>query len=283
MRETYAPVLLARKARRLRTESDNSNLSSKYDTRGNQHITTALKRPFKLLFRTPLVTIIAMHIGVVYGILYLLISTFSFVYSDQYGFSEGTTGLSFLPAGLGMLIGVQAFGHIHDYLVRTAKKAMGPDDKYRPEVKLNPWVIIPTGLASPAGLLIYGWTTQYQVHWIVPMLGVVIFSAGLTGTTVSVVEGATTGCRELTNAQMSIQNYQVDSYPKYAASGSAAIMLFRSLIGALMPLGGLDLYQKLGLCWGNSLLAFVCLACIPVPVLLFFYGNRLRQRFDPVL
>lgn len=199
MRETYAPVLLARKARRLRIESDSSILSSKYETRGSQHIITALKRPFKLLFATPLVTIIAMHIGVVYGILYLLISTFSFVYSDQYSFSEGTIGLSFLPAGLGMPIGVQAFGHIHDYLVRTAKQDMGPDDEYRPEVKLNPWLIIPTGLTLPIGLLIYGWTTQYKVHWIVPMLGVVIFSAGLTGTTVGCVEGATTGYRELTN------------------------------------------------------------------------------------
>lgn len=82
---------------------------------------------------------------------------------------------------------------------------------------------------------------------------------------------------------MSMQNYQVDSYTKYAASGSAAIMLFRSLIGALMPLGGLEMYQTLGLGWGNSLLAFICLAFFPVPVLLYFYGIKLRQRFDPVL
>lgn len=160
-------------------------LHEKYETRGKQHVIMALKRPFKLLFATPLVTIIAFYVGVVYGILYLLISTFSFVYRDQYAFSEGTTGLSFLPAGLGMLIGVQAFGHINDYLVKVARNAMGPDDEYRPEVKLNPWVIIPTGLTLPIGLFIYGWTTQYQVHWIVPMLGVVVFSAGLTGTSVS--------------------------------------------------------------------------------------------------
>jgi hypothetical protein len=60
-------------------------------------------------------------------------------------------------------------------------------------------------------------------------------------------------------------------------------MMFRSLIGALMPLGGLDMYQKLGLGWGNSLLAFICLAMVPVPVLLYFYGRTLRRRFDPVL
>lgn len=174
-------------------------LPAKLETRGSQHVIMALKRPFKLLFATPLVTIIATHIGVVYGMLYLLISTFSFVYSDQYGFSEGSTGLSFLPAGLGLLIGVQAFGHIHDYLVCTARKAMGPEDEYRPEVKLNPWIIVPTGLALPIGLFIYGWTAQYQIHWIVPMLGVVVFAAGLTGTTVS--------DREATSAAQTTDNH----------------------------------------------------------------------------
>lgn len=242
----------------------------------------ALQRPVKLLFATPVVTIIAVHVGIMYGILYLLISTFSFVYSDQYNFSEGTTGLSFLPAGLGMMIGVQAFGHIHDYLVRRARKAMSPDDEYRPEVKLTPWLIVPTGLTLPIGLLVYGWTTQYKIHWIVPMIGVGVFAAGLTGVNVS-SQKPLQNCGELTVIQMSVQNYQTDSYPKYAASGSAAITLFRSLIGALMPLGGLDMYHALGLGWGNSLLAFMCLAMVPVPVLLYFYGMRLRQRFDPVL
>lgn len=167
-------------------------LHGKYETRGKQHVIMALQRPFKFLFATPLVSIIAFYVGVVFGILYLLISTFSFVYADQYAFSEGDIGLTFLPAGLGMLIGVQAFGHINDYLVRVARNAMGPDDEYQPEVKLNPWIIIPTCLTMPIGLLIYGWTAQYQVHWIVPMLGVMVFCAGLTGTSVSCVQGANT-------------------------------------------------------------------------------------------
>lgn len=92
--------------------------------------------------------------------MYLLITTFSFVYADQYNFGEGTTGLSFLPAGVGMMIGVLSFGHLQDYLVHRAKKNMQPGDKCKPEVKLTPWVTIPTGLTLPTGLFIYGWTTQ---------------------------------------------------------------------------------------------------------------------------
>ncbi|KAL1857618.1 hypothetical protein Daus18300_010258 [Diaporthe australafricana] len=130
MRESYAPVLLERKVRRLRVSTGNPLLRSKLETKGSHHIRMTLIRPFKLLLATPL-----------------------------------------------------TFGNVQDYLVRTARKAMSPDEEYRPEVKLTPWLTVPTSLTLPVGLFIYGWTTQYQLHWIIPMIGVVIFSAGLTGIT----------------------------------------------------------------------------------------------------
>lgn len=284
MRETYAPVLLERKTQRLRKATGNHAFRSKLDTHGSNKIRMAIVRPLKFLLATPLVTTIAVYVGVLYGILYLLITTFSFVYADQYNFSEGKTGLSFLPAGVGMMIGVLSFGHLQDYLVHRAKKNAQPGEIYKPEVKLTPWVTIPTGLTLPIGLFIYGWTTYYKVHWIVPMVGVVIFSAGLTGVTASLaLPPHMNHGFQLTVFQMCVQNYQMDSYPRYAASGSAAVMLLRSLIGALLPLGGLKMYDALGLGWGNSLLAFMCSMLVPVPALLYFFGQRLRQRFDPVL
>ncbi|KAF6811208.1 polyamine transporter 3 [Colletotrichum sojae] len=185
MRETYAPVLLERKTQRLRKITGNHILHSKLDTHGSNKIRMGIVRPLQFLLATPLVTTIAVYVGILYGIMYLLITTFSFVYADQYNFGEGTTGLSFLPAGVGMMIGVLSFGHLQDYLVHHAKKNMQPGDKYKPEVKLTPWVTIPTGITLPIGLFIYGWTTYYKVHWIVPMIGVVIFSTGLTGATAS--------------------------------------------------------------------------------------------------
>ncbi|KAF4424120.1 Efflux pump radE [Colletotrichum fructicola] len=144
----------------------------------------ALIRPLKFLFRTPLVSTIAVYVGIVYGIFYLLVTTFSFVYSSQYGFDEGDTGLSFLPADLGMVIGVLSLGHIQDYLVLRAKRTSDDDGKYKLEVKLTPWITLPAGLLMPAGLLLYGWASHYRVHWIVPMIGAMMFALGLTGATV---------------------------------------------------------------------------------------------------
>jgi len=51
---------------------------------------------------------------------------------------------------------------------------------------------------------------------------------------------------------------------------------FRSVIGTFLPLAGPPLYQNLGLGWGNSVLGFIAVALIPIPILLYRYGEWLR-------
>lgn len=138
----------------------------------------AIIRPMKLLLLTPIITLMALYVAITYGILYLLITTFSFVYTGQYGFGEGTVGLTYLPAGIGMMIGVITFGQVSDRLVKS-QQAKGLEAQ--PEIRLKPAVTMPSGIALPIGLFIYGWTADKGVHWIVPMIGVVIFTAGLMG------------------------------------------------------------------------------------------------------
>jgi len=82
---------------------------------------------------------------------------------------------------------------------------------------------------------------------------------------------------------MCIQNYLLDAYPQYAASVTAALTVLRSIAGALLPLGGLDMYNALGYGWGNSLLGFIALALVPIPILFYVYGPTLRKRFNPTL
>jgi len=184
MRETFAPVLLERKTARLRKETGNQELRSKLaDKRSiKNQFKFAIIRPLKLLFAVPIITFASLYVAIEYGILYLLITTFSFVFKEQYGFNQGTVGLTFLPSGIGMMIGVVLFGQLSDSMVKRYQ-AQGVVPK--PEVRLSPILTIPSGLVLPVGLLLYGWTTQNSVHWIVPMIGVVIFCAGLMGVMVS--------------------------------------------------------------------------------------------------
>ena len=65
---------------------------------------------------------------------------------------------------------------------------------------------------------------------------------------------------------MALQVYLVDAFVRYAASATAANTVLRSLLGGLLPLCGLKMYKALGLGWGNSLVGFLALALVPVPV-----------------
>ncbi|KAK5996085.1 Efflux pump radE [Cladobotryum mycophilum] len=259
--ETHHPTLLRARVRRLKNETGNQELYCALD---DQNLTSKLRvqmaiiRPIKMLFTLPPILIMSLYIAVAYGILYLLFSTFSFVYPQQYGFSSSIVGLAYIPTGLGMLVGISIFGTMTDRIIRD-KLAKGETPV--PEDRLPPLMVILSGLAIPAALFWYGWTTKANVHWIAPMIAVAVFSFGLIG------------------VMMCVQVYLVDSYIQYAASVVAAITVLRSLVGALLPLAGLSLYESIGLGWGNSLLGFIALALIPVPLLFRKFGPGIRARF----
>ena len=81
---------------------------------------------------------------------------------------------------------------------------------------------------------------------------------------------------------MSINLYLVDTYARYSASAIAATKVLQSVTGAVLPLAGPALYNRLGLGWGNSVLGFIALAFLPVPFLFYRYGERIRNMFTVV-
>lgn len=77
---------------------------------------------------------------------------------------------------------------------------------------------------------------------------------------------------------MAVSIYLVDAYTTYAASALAANTVMRSIAGAVLPLCGLKMYNQLGLGWGNSLLGFIAIAMLPIPILILRFGERLRLK-----
>jgi hypothetical protein len=73
----------------------------------------------------------------------------------------------------------------------------------------------------------------------------------------------------------------VDAFAESAASALAATTVVRSVGGAILPLAGPMLYQRLGLGFGNSLLAFLNIVLCTVPFLLFMYGKGWREKYSP--
>lgn len=76
---------------------------------------------------------------------------------------------------------------------------------------------------------------------------------------------------------MPTQTYLVDAFTVYAASVTAAATVFRSLLGALLPLAGNSMYDALGLGWGTSVLGFIAVAFIPMPMIFWKYGQQIRE------
>lgn len=84
--ETYAPVLLRKRAEKL------SKMTGKvYKSRGDVEqgpttlghaVKTALTRPWILLFREPIVFLLSIYMAIVYGTLYMLFAAFPIVYQQ---------------------------------------------------------------------------------------------------------------------------------------------------------------------------------------------------------
>ena len=75
-----------------------------------------------------------------------------------------------------------------------------------------------------------------------------------------------------------IQVYMTIAYTQYAASAIAASSVLRSISGALVPLAGIPLYDKLGLGWGNSLLGFISLGLGGLSLLICRYSEGWRKK-----
>lgn len=255
-RETYHVTLLEKKAASLRKETGNENLRSKLakDLTPKQLFVQSIARPMKMLFLSPIVGLMSLYIAINYGILYLFFTTVTFVFEGQYHFSSGAVGLSYIGVGVGMITGMACLGIMSDRIIRK-QQAKGD---VKPEHRLPFILTLPGAIGLPIGLFIYGWTIYYHVHWIVPIIATSLIGVG-----------------NLT-AMMTIQTYLVDAFTIHAASAIAANTVLRSIFGAVIPLSGLSMYDALGLGWGNSLLGFISLAFIPVPIFFKLYGERIR-------
>jgi multidrug resistance protein len=167
--ETYHSVILDKKVARLRKETGNMALRSKLDSglTPKQFFIRAVARPMKMLFLSPIVGLMSLYISVNYGILYLFFTTMTFVFEGRYGFSSGAVGLSYLGLGVGMIVGMGVLGTLSD---RNIKRHQAKGNA-KPEHRLPLALTIPGAVLLPIGIFIYGWTTYYRVHWIVPIIG----------------------------------------------------------------------------------------------------------------
>ncbi|KJA21402.1 hypothetical protein HYPSUDRAFT_140645, partial [Hypholoma sublateritium FD-334 SS-4] len=257
LKETYAPVIRLRRAAK---NGDPEKLAAAHPHLIQAHgskmrvLYDNLTRPITILFSSLVCFVLSLYMAFIYGIFYLMFTTFATFFSSTYGFQPGVGGLAYLGLGFGFVLatifGAKFADRVYKYL---GSKNGGVTT---PEMRIP--ALFFGSLFVPVGLFWYGWSAQAKLHWIMPIIGSGIFGFGMMTTFLPILL------------------YLVDSFT-YAASVTAAAALFRSLLGFSFPLFGEQMYDKMGLGGGNSFLAGIAIVLgIPFPVWIYYNGEKLR-------
>lgn len=256
--ETYGPVLLLQKAKRLTKTTGKVHVSILERDQGKKKpsdvFQRALIRPWVLLMHEPIVTVASIYIALGYGTTYMFMGAMPIVYNEDRGWSEGIGGLAFLGLAIGEILGLVYAGY--DYHRRYMK--LYNTGKATPESRL-PTAIVGS-IALPIGIFGFAWTNYPSIHWSASIILSAPFGFGCILTS------------------LSITNYLVDSYTIYAATALAALAIVRSTGGAVFPLFTKQMYHNLGIHWASCVPGFLTVACIPFPIVMYRYGEVLRMK-----
>ena len=258
MPETNPDNILHRRSRRLRVLTGNKTLRSEQDVLGGQFswretMNRVLIRPFVLAFTEPILFVLNTYIAFLISLLFSSLSSFPLVFMDIYSFDLGQKGLAYL----GLLVGgIIAVPPMFLYLRYRLEPQFNANGELRPEKRLPPAIV--GSFLVPISLLMFGWTSRADIHWIVPIIG-------------SSFLGSAYVC-----LSYAILNYIPDAYPEHSASAFAGNQCLDCTAAAVFQLFLTPMFENLGIGWASTLLAGLSCLFVPVPIVLYYKGHVIR-------
>jgi hypothetical protein len=260
--ETYGPVLLKKRAQKMRKETGNEKIRAPIELEKEdwQHIVSkVLTRPIRMFVFEPIVLFSSLYLSFVYGVFYMLFQAYPFIYVQTYGFSLGQEGLAFLSIGVGASIAMP----IYLYWDSITKKARAENKEWvkREEMRRLPLACV-AGPFFVSSCFWLGWSARESVHWAVPVCSGIFFGVGYL------------------LIFMALLNYLVDAYKIFAASAMAAASAARSFFGCVLPFAARPMYNSLGVPWACSLLGFLSVLMAVIPFVFIWKGESIRARSE---
>jgi MFS transporter, DHA1 family, multidrug resistance protein len=234
MPETSASNILLRRAQRLRLLTGNASIQSQSEIdqrhlKASAILISALIKPIENTIKDPAILFVNIYTALFYGIYYTFFEVFPLVFPPMYGFNLGEIGLAFTSCLLGATPALLIhFAYLHFYMI---------PDNIAHGLRAQEHRLVPAIFGSfllPTGLFIFGWTANSSIHWVVSLIGVVVFVIG----TFLILQ--------------SIFVYVPLSYPQYAASLFAGNDLVRSSMAAGSILFARPLFVNLGVAKGGE-------------------------------
>lgn len=255
--ETYAPVILKKRAKKLRKETGNNNIMTEQEATPmtfSELLNNNLYIPLKFIVEEPMLDLVCAFVALIYALLYAFFFAYPVIFNELYGYGDEKIGLMYIPILIGAGLAVCITPLLEkSYMAMKKRRTPTPEDRLVGAMIGSPFPCI--------ALFILGATSKKDIIWVGPALSGIAFGFGMV------------------LIYYSLNNYIIDSYAKYAASALATKVFLRSAGGAAFPLFVTQMYHGLGLMWASFLLAFVSLAMILVPFSFYRYGARLRKRF----
>lgn len=255
--ETYGPVLLYKKAKRLRKNATSKSFVAAHELedwswRGIRIRT--IYRPFEMVITEPILVYVTLYISLVYGVLYCLFEAFPLVFITRRHFTLLQSSLMFIGVGIGTTLGTVISWFLERHYPELILQWSGHPP---PEERLYGAMIGGPGLAIGAFWL--GWTGERpNIPWYVPAA-----SSILLGMSIILIF-------------ISFLSYLVDTYQQYSASAYAVNTIFRSAVAASFPLFTVGFFNKVGIDWACTIIGLVLLLLAFSPFIFYRYGSKIR-------
>ncbi|CAI4485041.1 CQS_1a_G0020310.mRNA.1.CDS.1 [Saccharomyces cerevisiae] len=256
--ETYAPVILKRKAARLRKETGNPKIMTEQEAQGvsmSEMMRACLLRPLYFAVTEPVLVATCFYVCLIYSLLYAFFFAFPVIFGELYGYKDNLVGLMFIPIVIGALWALATTFYCENkYLQIVKQRKPTPEDRLLGAKIGAPFAAI--------ALWILGATAYKHIIWVGPASAGLAFGFGMV------------------LIYYSLNNYIIDCYVQYASSALATKVFLRSAGGAAFPLFTIQMYHKLNLHWGSWLLAFISTAMIALPFAFSYWGKGLRHKLS---
>ncbi|OQU96344.1 hypothetical protein CLAIMM_02441 [Cladophialophora immunda] len=125
------------------------------------------------MFFYPSVILPGFYYGNIYGFcVFGALGMIPIAFAELYGFHAVAQGLVAIPLAIGTILGEPLAGPFSDWVVRFLARKNG--GVRHPEQRLQAYWL--GAILVPLGLMMFGLTLQYEVHWIAPCIAIAIYS-----------------------------------------------------------------------------------------------------------
>ncbi len=171
--ETFAPIILLKKAKRIRKETGDNRYKAPIELieiNWNDRLNKTLLKPFIMLVQEPMLAVMTVYLSFVYGVVYLLFEAYPIVFELGHGLNSGISGVMFVPFFLGGCAAVllyvlyfnPKYSKLADKLKAEGVNRVPPEERLYPIMLAGPMLVI--------AFFWFGWTSYSSISFWSPMM-----------------------------------------------------------------------------------------------------------------